>query len=261
MKHYTDDSFLNLGHHKISYGFFTRIGGNSCGEYKGLNCGTGSNDDPENINLNRAEVARNFNVEPDHLLSLYQIHGNVVHTINAPWDERPQGDGFVTDKAGIALGILTADCAPVLFYGLKADGAPVIGAAHAGWGGALKGVLDETVLKMTQIGAQKDTIRACVGPCISRSSYEVTIDFVDPFLEENEDAENFFHSGAKEGQLMFDLSGYCAWRLFRVGLKNVTVMDKDTYKNQDEFYSYRRATHNNDSDYGRQISVISIGCE
>lgn len=261
MKYYTDDSFLKSGKHNVSYGFFTRLGGHSYDVYKGLNCGFGSNDESQKVAKNRSDVAQSFNVSPENLLSLYQIHGNIVHILDAPWSDRPQGDGFVTDKAGIALGILTADCAPVLFYGLKGDKSPVIGAAHAGWGGALKGVLDKTVSQMQEVGAVKETIRACVGPCISKSSYEVTDDFVEPFLQENDGAENFFFSGAKEGHLMFDLSGYCAWRLFRIGIKNIAVMDKDTYKNEEEFYSYRRATHNKDFDYGRQISVISIGCE
>ncbi|HOO82901.1 MAG TPA: laccase domain-containing protein, partial [Alphaproteobacteria bacterium] len=165
---------------------------------------------------------------------------------------------MVTDVSGLALGVLTADCAPVLFYGKKSDGAPVVGAAHAGWGGALKGVLDNTLAMMLELGAVPESIRACIGPCIGQKSYEVRDDFADTFLEEDGRNEVFFTAGRCAGHLQFDLPGYCAAKLGRAGVKNVLIKDLDTYFNEEDFFSYRRATHRHEKDYGRQISVIMI---
>jgi len=258
LKFYTEPSFLQPSHEDVFHGFFTRLGGVSDAPYRGLNCGAGSGDAPENVMQNRSLVAQEVGVEPQSLLSVYQVHGSKTIMVHEPWLERPKSDSFVTDKAGIALGILTADCAPVLFCGEKEGRAPVIGAAHAGWKGALSGVLGSTVDAMEDLGALRDSIRACVGPCIGKPSYEVSHDFIEPFLDENEESERFFHSASREGHALFDLSGYCAWRLSRAGLKNVSITDQDTYSNEAEFYSYRRMTHQGEVDYGRQISVIAI---
>lgn len=259
LKYYTQDSF-NRDDKALFYGFFTRQGGVSEGLYEGLNCGFGSNDLKEDVSANRNLVAQRSGVVTDSLLSVYQIHGNKVVTVNDIWSDqdRPQADAMVTDKQGIGLGILTADCTPVLFAGYKKSGEPVVGAAHAGWGGALSGVLGNTVDAMRGLGADKETIRACVGPCIAQPSYEVGANFLKPFIDENDEADRFFHDSLKEGHYQFDLSGYCAWRLARYGLKNVSLLDMDTYANKRDFFSYRRTTHRKEVDYGRQISVISI---
>ncbi len=254
LKYYTEKSFSG----DIFHGFFTRIGGVSLPPYAGLNCGIGSDDEASMVHENRALVAGKACVSSQNLLSLYQVHGAKVIEVNQPWNERPRADGFVTDKAGIALGILTADCAPVLFYGKKADDTPVIGAAHAGWGGALGGVLENTVKAMEALGALKGQIHACVGPCISKDSYEVDMAFMDRFMNESKESDKFFQSSTRLGHVMFDLSGYCAWRLRRAGLTNIALLDIDTYKNEAEFFSYRRATHKLEKDYGRQISIICI---
>lgn len=248
------------GAEKISYGFYTRKGGVSGGDYSSLNCGIGSDDMPENIRVNRELVAGDIGVQAQNLLSVYQIHSATCISVSNLWsnDARPQGDAMVTDKAGLALGILTADCAPVLFYGQKSDGSLVIGAAHAGWKGALGGVLEATTDAILALGAQLSSIKACVGPCISSSSYEVSMDFCEPFIEHHDESVRFFRSGAKEGSLYFDLPAYCAWRLFQHHVKSITLMDKDTYSDAQNFYSYRRMTHEGRTEYGRQISVISI---
>ncbi len=258
IKYYTEDSFLNRDNEDAFYGFFTRLGGMSTGIYKGLNCGVGSNDPFEHVLHNRVAVAREAKVDVNNLLSVYQEHGSHVVEVKSVWTDRPRGDAMVTDKAGIGLGILTADCTPVLFFGRKEDGAPVIGAAHAGWKGALGGVLGNTVKAMQGLGAQKPTIRACIGPCIGNSSYEVSSEFIAPFFVENHESERFFHSASQEGHAMFDLGGYCAWRLARENVAQIAILDKDTYSNEDEFFSYRRSVHKAEDDYGRQISVISI---
>lgn len=255
-----DNFILNSADNKIAYGFYGRVGGVSAGEYESLNCGIGSDDDADAVRQNRARVAADIGVLPPNLLSLYQIHSPECVTVTRPWEmlDRPQADAFVTDSSGIGLGILTADCVPVLFYGRKESGAPVIGAAHAGWKGALGGVLENTVSSMIQNGAIKDQIRVCVGPCISRNSYEVSYDFCEPFIEHHDEAVRFFQSGSKSGSLYFDLPAYCAWRLFQSGIKAITLMDKDTYSDAENFYSYRRMTHKGATEYGRQISVIAI---
>lgn len=257
---YTEERFCPAQDEAVFYGFFGRKGGVSTPPCEGLNCGLGSKDDPQAVMRNRARVAAQAGVEAEALLSVYQVHGAEVAVVDNIWpsDERPKADAMVTDKPGYALGILTADCAPVLFIGKKEDGSPVIGATHAGWKGALSGVLEATVSSMVSCGAQIETVRACIGPCIGRNAYEVDIGFAEKVLAHNDAAEHFFSSASREGHLMFDLSGYCAWRLSGVGVKTVSLLDIDTYSRDDEFYSYRRATHQKADDYGRQISVIAI---
>lgn len=258
INYYTEDSFIDRNDRSVFYGFFNRRGGISTGLYCSLNCGIGSQDPSENVLLNRMAIAREASINTRYLLSTYQVHGAKVIYVENPWTDRPHADAMVTDKQGLGLGILTADCAPVLYVGNKVDGEPVIGAAHAGWKGALSGVLGNTVTAMQELGAQKETISACVGPCIGKAFYEVSSGFILPFVDENEESERFFHAASREGAAMFDLAGYCAWRLARNGVNRVSILDKDTYSNEEEFFSYRRSTHKNEEDYGRQISVITI---
>ncbi len=245
---------------RVRHGFFGRSGGVSTGVYASLNCGQGSDDNPSNVAQNRRIVAEAMGVKPSHLLSLHQIHSAQCVVARAPWGDsyKPQADGMVTDVAGLALGVLTADCGPVLFHGKKADGQCVIGAAHAGWGGAFKGVLGATVEQMIGLGAGLESIRAVVGPCIGQKSYEVGMEFAEKFLEQDEGNEKFFISAQRDGHLMFDLPGYCAMRLAEAGVKNVVIKDLDTYFNEEDFFSYRRTTHRKEEDYGRQISVVVI---
>ncbi|MEM7679987.1 MAG: peptidoglycan editing factor PgeF [Pseudomonadota bacterium] len=241
---------------RIAHGFFTRAGGVSEGIYAGLNCGQGSDDNQGQVQENRARVAAHLGGD---LISLYQIHSDICHNVSESWgDERPEGDAFVTDQAGIILGILTADCGPVLFVGEKTDGAPVVGAAHAGWKGAIGGVLQSTVAKMLELGATLESIKAVVGPCIAKKSYEVDAGFYQNFLETNENFESFFGAGARDGHFQFDLEGFCAAQLAGVGVKTVHTMGLDTYALEAEFYSYRRKTHRDELDYGRQVSAIMI---
>lgn len=259
--YHQNHSFLPLKEQQqVFHGFFTRQGGVSEGICSGLNCGLGSEDHPERVLENRSYVAAHAGVAQQDLLSVCQVHGRDCLYITESWavQSRPKADAMVTDKTGFALGILTADCAPVLFHGVKADGSPVIGAAHAGWKGALGGVLCETLQKMKEINVLPETVKACVGPCIGRISYEVSESFIVPFLEENDESERFFRPARRTEHVMFDLAGYCAWRLHRDGVCSVAIIDKDTYTGEDEFYSFRRATHRKESDYGRQISVIAI---
>ncbi|MBX2834620.1 MAG: peptidoglycan editing factor PgeF [Micavibrio sp.] len=244
---------------KIFHGFFGCKGGVSDGIFASLNCGVGSSDNPESVNENRERVLKSTG--GDRLLGLYQVHGNECVTVHRQWDDadKPKADAFVTDRAGIALGILTADCAPVLFYGEKAGGAPVIGAAHAGWGGAFKGILSSCVDGMEGLGAVRSSIKACIGPCIAQSSYEVGQEFLDRFLDQDEAHRRFFMPSQNLDHYLFDLGGFCALRLDACGIAEHYNVGIDTYINEADYFSYRRATHHQEPDYGRQISVISIG--
>lgn len=244
----------------VAHGFFGRGGGVSTGLYSTLNCGLGTKDSPDNVNENRRRVAQALNTNPNRMVGVKQVHGSVCHYVTEPWaiENRPDGDAMVTDVPGLLLGILTADCGPILFYGEKADGAPVIGAAHAGWGGALRGVLESTIDTMTEHGALRDRICASVGPCIAQASYEVSTDFITPFIENDPQSEHFFKSARAEGHLMFDLPGYIAGRLGRAGVRYVSLTGVDTYSSEKDYFSYRRTTHRNESDYGRQISALVI---
>ena len=244
----------------LFHGFFSRRGGVSKGIYASLNCGPGSDDNPAHVLQNRKVVSEVIGCEPQSLLSLHQIHSAECLQVTESWDSdnRPQADAMVSDVPGLALGVLTADCGPVLLHGVKTSGEPVVGAAHAGWGGAVNGVLEATLEKMKSLGAEAESIQACVGPCIGQASYEVGEDFIKPFAQEDEQAEKFFKSARREGHMMFDLPGYIAFRLARTGVKNVYIKDLDTYFNEEDFFSYRRTTHRHEKDYGRQISVIMI---
>ncbi len=250
------DSILSSD--KITHGFFGKRGGVSSGIYESLNCGPGTEDEPANVAENRAIVCKAIGMAPESLMSLYQIHSDRCVVVDAAADDRPQADAMVTDKAGVTLGILTADCVPVLFSGEKHDGAPVIGAAHAGWGGALKGVLESTLAAMAGLGAEPESIRAAIGPCIRQASYEVSDDFKEPFLAHDLASEGFFVPAKRDGHLMFDLPGYVTRRLMLAGVPEISASDMNTYFNEMDYFSYRRATHRGEPDYGRQISVIAI---
>ncbi len=261
MKVFKDSGFTKACGASVSYGFYGRTGGVSEGIYASLNCGPGSGDEASAVAKNRSIVAQNLCGKHATISTLFQCHTPDCFAIEshvAEGDARPKGDALVTNVAGLAIGCLTADCGPVLFIGQKANGAPVIGAAHAGWGGALGGVLENTVAKMVQLGAATETIHACVGPCILQPSYEVQENFAKPFLEKHEEAERFFMDGRKAGHLMFDLPGYIAMRLALAGVRHVSLMGIDTYADEENSFSFRRATHRGEGDYGRQISAIVI---
>ncbi len=242
-----------------AHGFFGRRGGVSTGLYASLNCGPGSGDDAAAVAENRARVAAALG--GGDILSLYQVHGAGCLSVDAPFDqnaERPKVDALVTDQPGLLLSILTADCAPVLFYGESAAGKPVIGAAHAGWRGVLGGVLESTLHAMAHKGAVAERITAAIGPCIAKRSYEVSLAFYQEFLQKDEAAEGFFGAAAKDRHFLFDLPGYCALRLSRAGVRQIALADLDTYAASDDFFSFRRTTHKAETDYGRQIAVICI---
>jgi YfiH family protein len=238
----------------VSHGFLGRRGGVSTGELAGLNVGFGSNDDRAAIDENRRRAVAAVLPEAE-LATVHQIHSAEVVFADRAWpqQERPRADAMVTDRPGLLLGILTADCAPVLF----ADaGAGVIGAAHAGWRGAIAGVTDATIDAMEQLGARRERICAAVGPCIAQPSYEVDEAFRERFLEEDTSNEQFFNPGAA-GKPHFNLPGYIEHRLRSAGVQ-VEALNLDTYADADRFYSYRRATHRGEADYGRQVSLIGL---
>ena len=243
----------------IAHGFFGRDGGVSSGIYASLNCGPGSKDAPDAVAENRRRVA-NALAPGIKLLSLSQIHSSNVLTLPAWGGEgRPEGDAMVTAMPGLALGILTADCAPVLLADPKAR---VIGAAHAGWKGALgeggRGVLEATLEAMERLGAERGRISAVVGPCITQANYEVGFDFRDRFLELGLRNRRFFVPSDKEGRYRFDLPGYAAHRLTAADIGSVEMSGVCTYPSENGYFSFRRTTHAGEPDYGRQISAIVL---
>lgn len=242
---------------QISHGFFTRQGGHSDGIYASLNCGVGSSDDRGKVMSNRARVAADLGVDPGNLVTLYQVHSADAVVVEAPWprEQAPKADAMVTNRPGVALGILTADCVPILFAGPKAG---VIGAAHAGWKGAVGGVIEATVDEMKQLGAEAADIVAVIGPAISGRSYEVSADFLKPFIAQDEKNRRFFAPGVREGHFMFDLRGYVRDRLEKAGVGRIEQVERDTYADEAAFFSYRRSCHRGEKDYGRQISVIAL---
>lgn len=237
------------------HGFLGRRGGVSTGLVAGLNAGLGSADDPAAVAENRRMAVAA--VAPDAtLVGLYQIHSAVCVTVTEPWPDaaRPQADALVTDRPGLALAILTADCAPILLADTTAG---VIGAAHAGWKGAVGGVIEATVAAMETLGAARARIAAAIGPCIARASYEVDDGFLARFAAEDPANERFFADG-RPGHYQFDLEAYVAARLAASGVRQVAALGLDTYADPDRFYSFRRATHRGEPDYGRQISLIAL---
>ncbi len=239
----------------VRHGFFTRRGGASSGIYAGLNCGPGSNDQREAVAMNRARVAAALDVAPARLLSLHQVHSTeVVVAGDEGWAERPRADAAVTDRPGVALGILTADCAPVLFHDPEAA---VVGAAHAGWRGAIDGVVEATLEAMEGLGASVPRIRAAVGPTISQRAYEVGPEFLDRFLAEEAGYERFFVPGAGD-RLLFDLPGFVLARLRVAGVAEAGWIGACTHGDPERFFSYRRSTQAGEPDYGRLISAIRL---
>ncbi len=238
----------------MKHGFFSRKGGASSGIFHGLNCGPGSTDQAAAVVMNRARVARALEIEPEALLSLHQYHSTDVVTATKPWATRPKADAMVTATPGLALGILTADCAPVLFSDPQAK---VIGAAHSGWKGALGGVLENTLEAMKSLGADPENITAIVGPTISQKAYEVGPDFFEDFIAEDPGFSRFFASGRGD-RVQFDLPGLVLHRLREAGIARAEWTGHCTYSDAERFYSYRRTTHASEVDYGRLISVIRL---
>ena len=249
----------------IAHGFFQRTGGVSQGLYESLNCGLGSRDDAEAVRENRRRVAAalgtNLGTNPGadiELLTQHQIHSAIVHVV--PNSQTREGDAMVTITPGVALGILTADCAPVLFADPQAG---VVGAAHAGWKGALGtneggGVLENTIAAMEKLGADRTRIHAAIGPAISQDNYEVGAEFRDRFLERGLGNRRFFVPSDRDAHYRFDLKGYGAHRLTAAGVGHVEILPTCTYPPQNGFFSFRRATHAGEPDYGRQVSAIAL---
>ena len=239
----------------VPHGFFGKAGGVSIGAVAGLNCGLGSGDDPKAVEANR-RLAADAILPNAPLASVYQIHSPKAVIVNAPapYGERPQADALVTDKPGLLLGVVTADCAPVLLADSEAG---VIGAAHAGWRGATAGVTDQAIAAMISLGARIDRIAAAVGPCIARASYEVDHAFAERLLADDRDNERFLAEGPG-GKPHFDLEAYVVARLAAAGVRRIEAAGLDTYALDDRFYSYRRATHRNEPTYGRQLSLIGL---
>jgi YfiH family protein len=240
----------------IRHGFFTRQGGVSKGMYGSLNCGFGSRDDAESVRQNRALVAETLGVPPERLLTLYQIHSATAVIVDKPWNgEAAEADALVTRTPGLAIGALTADCAPILLCDPQAR---VIAAAHAGWRGALSGIAETTIATMEELGAKRERVVAVIGPSISQRAYEVGADYVDRFLAEEPASEAFFMTDESSGEPHFDLSGYVAERLSRAGVGSVSDLGLCTYCDETRLFSYRRSQHHGEEDYGRQISAIVL---
>ena len=239
----------------VSHGFFGRKGGLSTGTVAGLNCGTGSGDDPQIVEANR-RIAADAILPGAPIASVYQVHSPaaVVVTEAVARDKRPHADALVTDCPGLLLGIVTADCAPILMADREAG---VIGTAHAGWRGALAGVTDQAIGAMVSLGARIDRIAAAVGPCIGRASYEVDHEFAKRLITDDPDNERFFGEGSS-GKPHFDLEAYVVARLAAAGIQQIEAVGLDTYALEDRFFSYRRATHHSEPTYGRQLSLIGL---
>jgi len=241
----------------VTHGFFTRHGGVSTGTYATLNGGQGSQDTSAAVDRNRARIAAHLGI--GQLVTVHQVHGDRAEVVRAAWPgARPRADAMVTDQPGLALAILTADCAPVLLADREAR---VVGAAHAGWNGALTGVLEATVAAMTRLGAERDRIAAVIGPAISQRAYEVGPEYVERFLDADPDHARFFAGGANIGggdRAMFDLPGFCLHRLREAGVGSAESTGHCTYADEDRFFSYRRATHRGEADYGRLVAAIAL---
>jgi polyphenol oxidase len=241
----------------IRHGFFTRRGGVSEGPFGSLNCGFGSGDAAKRVARNRAIAMAGLGLAADRLLTCRQVHSATIVTVEKPWyrEEAPSADGMVSRVLGVALGVLTADCAPVLFHDPVAQ---VIGAAHAGWRGALGGVVEATIARMEAIGAERHRIHAGIGPCIGCASYEVGPEFPQPILAEDPRAEAYFAPARRTGRFMFDLAGYVEHRLARAGVALVQRAPDDTAAEEEQFFSYRRACLRGETAYGRGLSAIVL---
>ena len=243
---------------RIRHGFFGRAGGISEGLYRSLNCGYGSGDDPEAVRENRARVTAACGLSPTALCTAYQVHSAEALVVTEPWarEDAPRVDAMATATPGLALAILTADCVPVLMADREAG---VIGAAHAGWRGALKGILEAAVEAMLGLGARSNEIRAVIGPAIGAASYEVGPEFPAPFLVRRPEDEDLFAPAKRDGHFLFDLTGYVARRLSGLGLAAVEATGGDTCAETGRYFSYRRSVHRGEPDYGRNISIVALG--
>lgn len=241
----------------VRHAFFTREGGVSEGLFASLNCGLGSGDSPEKVSINRERAMARLELAAGALVTCYQIHSPSVIEVERAWTraDAPKADAMVTVRPGLALGVLTADCPPILL----ADGAArVIGAAHAGWRGALSGVLEATVAAMAKLGADPRRIVACIGPCIGQRSYEVGPEFPAPFLAAHPDSETLFALATRPGHYQFDLRGFVQRRLRALGLRQVYDVPADTCLEESRYFSYRRACRRGERDYGRSLSAIAL---
>lgn len=240
----------------LRHGFFSREGGVSDGIYASLNGGIGSKDDPDRVVENRRRMAAAMGVKPSHLLTAFQVHSPDVAVARAPWDmaSRPRADAIVTRVEGLAIGVTAADCGPVLFVDPTAR---VIGAAHAGWKGALSGVLESTIGAMQELGAERARMVAAIGPLIRQPSYEVGEEFVERFVDAGAENARFFIPAPRSGHAMFDLGGFIRMRLERAGMLMIDDIGVDTYADP-RFYSYRRSVHRGEADYGRHVHAIAL---
>jgi YfiH family protein len=241
----------------IRHAFFTREGGVSAGLYESLNGGVGSRDDASHVAKNRARMAASLGVAPRRFLTAYQVHSPNVVVADTAWasEARPRADAIVTRMPKLAVGVTTADCGPILFAEPQAR---IIGAAHAGWRGALSGVAEATIAAMEQLGATRSQIRAALGPMIRQRNYEVGSDLIDRFAVEDPASKPFFVSASRPGHALFDLGGYIATRLRRSGISHIEDLGLCTYADPALFYSYRRATHRAENDYGRHVNAIAL---
>jgi YfiH family protein len=241
----------------IRHGFFTRSGGVSQGVYATLNGGAGSDDAPDMIAENRARMAAVLGVASDRLLTAYQIHSPDVVVAERPWtrENRPRADAIVTRTPELAVGISTADCGPLLFADSQAG---VVGAAHAGWRGALTGVVEATIATMEKLGADRGRIAVALGPSIRQRNYEVGPEFIERFLAADAANARFFTASKRDGHALFDLTGYIAERVTRAGIENFEDLGLCTYAEPERFYSYRRMTLLGEPDYGRHVNAIAL---
>jgi polyphenol oxidase len=240
---------------EVRHGFFTRKGGVSSGLYKGLNAGSGSNDDANSVAENRRRAAMFMQPHSQSIVTPWQVHSPGAVIVDGPFQgEKPKADGIVTARPGLVIGVVTADCGPILFSDPKAG---IIAAAHAGWKGAMDGVLENTIAAMEKIGARRTDIRAVLGPSISQRNYEVGPEFVAAFLARDQGFKRFFIPSPRPDHSMFDLRAFTLHRLEAAGVVSA-MTDGCTYADEDNFFSYRRATHRGEADYGRQLSAISI---
>jgi YfiH family protein len=241
----------------IRHGFFTRAGGVSGGIYQSLNGGVGSKDAPAAVTENRARMAAALGVAAGHLITPYQIHSPVVVTVEAPWTpaERPHADAIVTARPGLAIGVSTADCGPVLFVDATAR---IIGATHAGWRGAFSGVIEATVTAMERCGAERTRIMAALGPMIRQDNYEVGPEFVARFRAADPSNERHFAPAPRAGHALFDLAGFITARLVDAGINQIEDVERCTYAEPERFFSYRRSTHRQEPDYGRHLNAIAL---
>ena len=244
-------------HPRVRHAFFTRQGGVSEGLYASLNGGLGSSDDPERVRENRRRMAQALGVPADALVSVHQVHSPDAIVVEKPFSAgpRPKADGMVTDRPGLALAITTADCGPVLFADAEAG---IVGACHAGWRGALIGILESTLAAMETLGARRERTVAVLGPTIGPNAYEVGPEFRAQFMEKDEGNERFFRPSARAEHFMFDLPAYIVTRLKAAGVGEAADLGLCTYSDEERFFSYRRTTHRGEPDYGRLIAAIAL---